>query len=111
MTDQETLTTAYLEAVYFAEAEEGETELTPYHKARAYQDCKQFHEDVRSLGLTLPWKQAGHDLLFTRQGHGVGFWSRDLEVYGNESVTRVLYAIAKAMDQVDFEFEEEGESK
>ena len=108
MTDQETLTIAYLEAVYFAEAEEGETELTPYHKALAYQDCKRFYEAVKSLGLTLPWKQAGHDLLFTRQGHGVGFWSRDAEVYGKSA--KVLCAIAKAMGQVDFEFEE-GEAK
>lgn len=44
--------------------------------------CRRFYRLVKRHKLFIPdWKQAGMDLYFTRQGHGVGFWSRP-ELYG-----------------------------
>lgn len=41
-------------------------------------------------------EQIGHDLWLTRNGHGVGFWDRGMEEFGD-----ALTAIAKAMGVVN----------
>lgn len=40
------------------------------------------------------WNQVGMDLYFTRQGHGVGFWSRP-EVYGKVNAQRLTELVEK----------------
>ena len=44
-------------------------------------------------------EQAGRDLWYTRNGHGVGFWDRDDDVYGPHA--DALCEVARAMGSVD----------
>jgi hypothetical protein len=54
-------------------------------------DCKNFQEKNKEL-LTLAYEhnnnydssRAGHDFWLTRNGHGVGFWDRDLGEVGKK---------------------------
>lgn len=115
MTDLETTVAAYLEAIDFTETGDNDqppsgTPLCAYDNAKAYIDCRNFHwavtEDLMRNGLVdvpLDWKQIGHDLWLTRNGHGVGFWDRE-EIYG-DGLCRILTAMAKAMGGHDVTFE------
>lgn len=101
----QTLTAAYIEAIYFTETgDEGQppatADLTPATLAAIYKDCANFHAATAKFGL--PPTQAGHDLHLTRNGHGTGFWDRP-EIYGG--LTATLTAIATAMGSFDPEFE------
>ena len=40
-------------------------------------------EVVRGMLLDYGYEQAGHDLFLTREGHGAGFWDRNLGHYGD----------------------------
>lgn len=120
MTDIETMTRAYIEAIYFTETGDGDqpdsdAELEPFDKAKAFIDCRNFYWAVTERLDIHPghidWSQAGHDLWFTRNGHGVGFWDRDDDVYGEtlikgESLKMIFTAIAKAMGDHDVDFNE-----
>lgn len=50
-------------------------------------DCGAFLGEVDGLGLPwrdeMEWSQLGHDLWLTRNGHGAGFWDRDLGDLGD----------------------------
>ncbi len=54
------------------------------------QDCEQFQEDnfellnqaYDTVGYTI--ESAGHDFWLTRNGHGVGFWDRNLDDVGDK---------------------------
>lgn len=110
----DTMHKAYLECVYFTDT--GDTsqpssnaELTPLFKAQAWEACQNFvraashycERDVYDLDPV----QVGHDLWFTRNGHGVGFWDRP-EVYGTANAG-LFTRLAKAQGSHDAEFEEE----
>ena len=41
-------------------------------------------ETVRGLYIDYSYDKAGHDLFLTREGHGTGFWDRNLEEYGDK---------------------------
>lgn len=103
---------AYIEAMYFTETgDEGQpdsgAELEPDSKREAWVACHRLalacagHDgiDLRQYDPA----QLGHDLWFTRNGHGVGFWDRP-EVYGEENA-RILSLMARAMGEHYAEFE------
>ena len=99
------ITAAYIEAAYFTDGEENEDqEFTSKFKADAYFACRNFEDAVRALNIDLRQysaEQLGHDLWFTRNGHGVGFWDRP-EVYGMH--TDIFTALARAQGAHDAEF-------
>lgn len=115
MTDLETMVAAYLEAIDFTETGDNDqppsgTPLCAYDNAKTYIDCRNFHRAVTEelipnglVDVPLDWKQVGHDLWLTRNGHGVGFWDRE-EIYG-DGLCRILTAMAKAMGGHDVTFE------
>ena len=110
----DTMYKAYLECVYFTDT--GDTgqpsvnaELTPLFKAQAWSACRNFvYAITRSPGVDLNELdpvQVGHDLWYTRNGHGVGFWSRP-KTYGTYNST-LFSRLAMVLGPADAEFEEE----
>lgn len=118
----DTMTAAYIEAIYFTETGDGnqpdaDAELEPIDRAQAYIDCRNFYWAVTgNLGLAInanfiDWSQAGHDLWLTRNGHGVGFWDRSDATYeapewDGSVLKHTLTAIARAMGGHDVTFKE-----
>ena len=112
----DTMYKAYLECVYFTDT--GDTgqpsvnaELTPLFKAQAREACQNFVRAASYYGekdvYDLDPVQVGHDLWFTRNGHGVGFWDRP-EVYGTANAGLFTqFALAQGPHDSDFEEEEE----
>lgn len=113
----DTMLKAYLECVYFTETGEdgqpsSDAELTDLFKAQAWSACRNFVYAITwSPGVDLNELdpiQVGHDLWFTRNGHGVGFWDRP-KVYGTARATEFT-RLAKAQGPHDAEFLEEEET-
>ncbi len=122
MLNVQTMTAAYIEAIYFTETGDGDqpdadAELTPLCKAQAYIDCRNFisaigpyHEAAVNGYDDLDESQLGHDLWLTRNGHGTGFWDREPSVYSSTNAT-LFCRLATAMGGHDAEFvETEGET-
>jgi hypothetical protein len=107
------MTAAYIEAIYFTETgEDGQpapdAPLSPDCAREAWAACHRLRlacagRDGIDLGKFDP-VQVGHDLWFTRNGHGVGFWDRP-EVYGKDNA-RILTLMARAMGEHYAEFDE-----
>ena len=86
---------AYIEAMFFTNGDDGDDDefslsrlgaerLTKGAKLKIISDCDKFLcRMARDVIAASPgdFEQAGHDFWFTRQGHGVGFWSRDDDVW------------------------------
>lgn len=103
----DTMTQAYIEAVYFTETGEVEqpsadAALTPLFKVQAWQACRNFLRAASPYHLGLDLTQLGHDLWLTRVGAGVGFWGRP-EVY-NEFYADLFTRLAQAQGEHDAEF-------
>lgn len=96
----EAFISGYVEALLFAESaidQDGETveslagyDLSPTAMDAARQDCARFLDTAGRLikqaieeSQDYDYIQAGRDLWFTRQGHGVGYWDRDLGDVGD----------------------------
>jgi hypothetical protein len=100
MQDSAAFIAAYLECAAWADGHEEQTEranngeFTSEAQARAQVECKAFM--YRALPYMQAWtpEQAGHDFWLTRNGHGSGFWDRQLE--GGD----VLTAIAKTFGEL-----------
>jgi hypothetical protein len=84
MTQQDFIS-ATIEAIYFTDTGEDDqpsrdAEMADELRDRIEADCKSFwyrsHYHFEPAGLTD--EQAGRDFWLTRNGHGVGFWDRDL---------------------------------
>jgi len=60
-------------------------------------DCDKFKLQATSLLREMRSDQIGHDLFLTRNGHGVGFWDRDLGEVGDK-----LTKLAEAMGPAEF---------
>lgn len=91
--------TGYFEALYFAESasnSDGEQveniagiEMTSEAREECRQECAQFLDRVplliKAATLTDDYDhiQAGRDFWFSRQGHGVGYWDRNLGPIGD----------------------------
>lgn len=87
MTDLETFTAAYIEAMYFSDTGDtgqpaNDAELAEDTRLDIEADCRSFWRrfgcfittDICSDAFADSIAQAGHDFHFTRNGHGVGFW-------------------------------------
>ena len=62
-------------------------DFTKCAQAVALTECARFLVDIEAKGLDISDiddAQLGHDLLLTRDGHGVGFWDRDLGKLGDD---------------------------
>jgi hypothetical protein len=89
-TDLETMAEAYIECALFTASEDlippksGEFDATPFlpritkgMRETALRVCSEFfHANAPDLD-EYPADSAGHDLWYTRNGHGVGFWEND----------------------------------
>lgn len=102
----------YIQALYFTETgDDGQpdshAELHVDCKREAWSACHRLRlacagHDGIDLRPYNP-ERVGHDLWFTRNGHGVGFWDRP-EIYGEENA-RILTLMARAMGEHYAEFE------
>lgn len=80
------VTKGYLDAVRFTDASLGDeipsdAEFSDTAQAQALADCGAFLAMATLMGLLAEeWdpEQVGHDFWLTRNGHGTGFWDRDL---------------------------------
>lgn len=88
----------YVEAMFFTECHGDNPELehasvadlSSEARERICKDCMAFQAlpEYRAAwagsgdGYEFDREQAGRDLWYTRNGHGVGFWDRDEDVYG-----------------------------
>jgi len=110
MTD-DTMTTAYIEAIYFTETgDDGQAESTAELTADTIHEARMACHRLRLAcaghdGIDLSQfdpVQVGHDLWLTRNGHGTGFWDAP-EIYGEENA-RALTLMARAMGEHYAEF-------
>lgn len=95
MTALQLMTDAYITAMHWASTDENGDPLDNYPTAAEAKDiaattCNNFlkvHGDDLAIVMGLHphygYEQAGHDLFLTREGHGAGFWDRDLGHYGD----------------------------
>lgn len=57
----------------------GPEDIAPETLAKMAEDCRQFQADNEAdLSKARSTDYNGHDFWLTRNGHGVGFWDRDL---------------------------------
>jgi len=82
-TKLETMTAAYLEcAIFCGDGIEG-AEFSADAISSARKSCAVFLMRYSNKCAAFSMDQLGHDLFYTRNGHGVGFWSRP-EIYGDD---------------------------
>jgi hypothetical protein len=102
---------AYIEAAYFTDQEEGaDAEFTREFEAAAYDACANFENACNLLEIDLRASypdptQLGHDLWYTRNDHGVGFWDR-AEL--GECIGQALTNAAQTWPEVDTIVDEDG---
>lgn len=85
-------TLGFIEAMFFTNGEDipeefGYTDLHPTALSTIRQICAEWQHDNNHLLLQVPHydaAQAGRDLWFTANGHGVGFWDRGLGEVGDK---------------------------
>jgi hypothetical protein len=90
-------TTAYLVAALWSTNDEstpqggepldtnyGIHDIAPDTIGQALKDCQKFQKDNKALLENLDLSQCGHDFWLTRNGHGAGFWDRDLGEVGEK---------------------------
>lgn len=70
-------------------------------------DCWTFVKNNQHIieGTDMTWSQAGHDFWLTRNGHGAGYWDRDLGEAGEQ-----LSEAATAFGMVDLFVLDDGTS-
>ena len=105
----DTFTAAYVTAFFFTEEPEERQqggEFTDWHdtpeqwnrfpvadQERIIQECIDFQGAQAGPLQDYPTDRAGHDFLYSRNGHGCGFWEND---FGTEEQCELLHAAAKA---------------
>lgn len=98
MRNLNTILEAYLECALWSEDVEGTIhDVLPTGKQQAEKDIQLFVEKAGDL-LTDDWndEQVGHDLWLTRNGHGAGFWDRDLP--NSDELTDVCKTLFKELN-------------
>ncbi len=96
-------TLAYIEALFFTLTDEhGEScdhlglhDLSDEALEKCKADCQAFQADNAALLEGSDPKQAGHDFLLTRDGHGAGFWDRSEDTYPNDPGGKQLTAACR----------------
>lgn len=117
MTELDAFTRAYLECALWSSNDEstpsggepldknyGIDDLSPDTIQQAKADCERFQaenaDDIRDANYNFigysDEVMAGHDFWLTRNGHGTGFWDRELGDIGDR-----LTEAAKAFGQID----------
>lgn len=83
-TKLKTMTAAYIECAEFCETDEIQgAEFSADAISSARKTCAVFIMRFNNKCAAFSMEQLGHDLWYTRNGHGVGFWSRP-EIYGDD---------------------------
>lgn len=113
------MATAYLRCALFTGTDDEDNALDREHdtddfaeqaQKQAFNDCAAFYNENRADCLAAVelypfhndaptgWHALGHDLWFTRNGHGVGFWDRkELEADGlGERLTKAAEALRES---------------
>lgn len=107
----ETVTTAYLTAIDFADCGEDDQpshdlDFHPKLKEMAKTDCQKFLELAGPILEQTDYtdEQTGHDLYLTRQGHGCGFWEGDhcTKDQGN-ALTEIVKKNFKSLNIFEYE--------
>jgi hypothetical protein len=121
--DLDCLAQGYVEAMFFTNGDIGDERenllnewgvacLTPDSVAAIARDCAAFEKTVAADGRTVREildsvadryddSQAGADFWFTRQGHGVGFWSRRELESDDSEYERLTDAMVEANSRRD----------
>lgn len=115
----DTFARGYVEAMFFTNGDTGDDRanllnewgverLTNDSIASIARDCAAFEATIGSDGRTMREvldsiedyddDRAGHDFWFTRQGHGVGFWCRD--VLETDAASILLDTAAHAFGEI-----------
>ncbi len=97
------LTNAYLEAVVFTDFGPdsdipSDAQFSPLALTEAWRDARHFYEANKDLLSDNTADSMMHDLWFTRNRHGVGFWDRP-EKWGEENA-EVLTRCAHCMGEL-----------
>ena len=101
MNNLKTFTDAYIEAMYFCDIDNPDSEfpcsaeLAPDTLLNIQAECRSFWRrygcyittDTCADAFTNSVAQAGHDFHFTRNGHGVGFWETEWPACYRELLT------------------------
>lgn len=108
----DTFTAAYIECIYFTDTGDSEVEMSAEAITTAVEDCAAFQTSNAALlaeaydRVGYDETRAGHDLWYTRNSHGVGYWCRD-ELDDGELGER-LSAAAKLMGTCDTYYGDDG---
>lgn len=95
-------TKGYIEAAFFTNEFDDFSiqDIHPRSLALIKEDCRRFQETYREeldealdTGQTIGYdeRRAGNDFWFSRNGHGTGFWDRDLGESGDRLHSLVAY--------------------
>lgn len=118
----------YIEAAFFCGVDASDSEpcdsysfadLHPDSLGRIIAECEAFQrkhargiaalaEHATADGAAYTRERIGHDLWFTRNGHGVGYWSRRFDSRGAERIADRLDRAARAMGVVDLILGDDG---
>lgn len=113
--DLDGFTKGYFEAMLWTDEEDLNNDgadvnyhnIDPEDAAKQIADCERFKTEGAAL-LQQAWDQhhmsdesAGHDFWLTRNGHGAGFWDRDLDSdAGGKKLGDALTALCKKFGEV-----------
>jgi hypothetical protein len=64
--------------------------IDPDTAFRMEEDCRRFVENASTLLHDWTAEQAGHDFWLTRNGHGAGFWDKDISTEENRTALTEL---------------------
>jgi hypothetical protein len=106
--DLDDMTQGYIRCALWASSDErecplddtkyGEDKLTKQARKGLRADCVKFCEDNKALVLRtvneghMSWEDIGHNLWLTRNGHGTGFWDRNLPKDLGDALTKASKA-------------------
>jgi hypothetical protein len=100
MNQSDVMVAAYMEAAIFTDCgDTGQPPVLPFSQRAKWQAWKVCHDFILTNNDLIRdrYQQAGYDLWFTRNHHGVGFWDRP-EIWGPSA--DVLTRCAQALGEV-----------
>lgn len=110
MTYLERFTKAYVEAALWSSLTDDDEgfddagfswdDIDNESRQRIEADCERFTRENAADLLDIDAAQAGHDFWLTRNGHGAGFWDRDLGEVG-ERLTEAAHGFQQRFGDVN----------